>query len=142
MVSSGIKRKTSNAFELALSVLFQSGIQHYAEVPEGMFKQPDYVINFMKQVPERWDSIKFIDGYPGEYAILARKGNNKWFIAGINGMEVIKEIHIDLSVFSKVKGGTLITDGADNRSFSKKEFTGNNLKLLIKPVGGFVITLN
>ncbi|WP_410503419.1 glycoside hydrolase family 97 catalytic domain-containing protein [Hymenobacter sp. AT01-02] len=36
----GKERRTSNAFELALSVLFQSGIQHYAEVPEGMAAQP------------------------------------------------------------------------------------------------------
>ena len=38
-----IERRTTSAFELATSVLFTSGIQHYAEIPEGMAKAPDYV---------------------------------------------------------------------------------------------------
>jgi alpha-glucosidase len=137
----GMKRITTNAFELALSVLFQSGIQHYAEVPEGMMKQPDYVIEFIKNVPKCWDEIKFIDGYPGKFAVLARKGNGKWFVSGINGENNQKELEIDLSIFGS-KGGTLITDGESNRLFSKSEISGNKIKLTIKPYGGFVITMN
>ena len=41
-----IQRRTTSAFELALSVLFTSGIQHYAEIPDGMAKAPDYVRDF------------------------------------------------------------------------------------------------
>lgn len=137
----GLKRITSNAFELALSVLFQSGIQHYAEVPEGMMNQPNYVIDFMKNIPKRWDDIKFIDGYPGKYAVIARKGNGKWFVAGINGENDQKELEIDLSIFGS-KGGTLITDGENNRSFSSKELSSNKIKITLKPYGGFVIKMN
>ena len=46
-----IERRTSGAFELALSVLFTSGIQHYAEIPQGMAKAPIYVRDFLKHVP-------------------------------------------------------------------------------------------
>jgi len=74
----GIKKRTSNAFELALSVIFYSGIQHFAEIPEGMKKQPEYIINFMKKVPSTWEDTKFIDGYPGKYVILARKNAKQW----------------------------------------------------------------
>jgi hypothetical protein len=136
-----LKRKTTNGFELALSILFQSGIQHYAEVPEGMFRQPEYVVDFMKQVPERWDDIKFIDGYPGNFAVIARKGDGKWYVTGINGSDKPKTFDIDLSVLGNINGVTIITDGPDNRTFSSIEFHENKVKLEVRPMGGFVITL-
>src|SRR6516225_11855160 len=80
-----IQRRTTSAFELALSVLFTSGIQHYAEIPSGMAKVPPYVKDFLKHVPSVWDDIKFLDAYPGKYVVLARKGDGHWYVAGING---------------------------------------------------------
>lgn len=60
-----VLRRTTDGFEIALSVIFTSGIQHIAEIPEGMEKQPDFVKEFMRALPERWEDVKFIDGYPG-----------------------------------------------------------------------------
>jgi hypothetical protein len=47
-----------------------------------MAKAPDYVIKFIKNIPEVWDDTKFVDGYPGEYVVLARKGDGRWYLAG------------------------------------------------------------
>ncbi len=63
----GIERPTSTAFELALSVMFTSGIQHYAEIPQGMAKAPDYVREFLKGVPSIWDDVRFLARDPGNY---------------------------------------------------------------------------
>ena len=133
-----IKRVTRNGFELALSVVFQSGIQHIAEIPRGMAKQPDYVVDFMKQVPAHWDDIKFIDGYPGKYVALARKNGDKWYIAGINGETKMQTVVIDLSKLGDYNGGTLISDGDTPRKFSKTELEGSTLGIMMKPYGGFV----
>jgi hypothetical protein len=138
----GLNRLTTNGFELALSVLFQSGIQHYVEVPEGMKKQPPYVVNFMRNLPPSWDDVKFLDGFPGEYAVVARKANNKWYVAGINGSPTDRTITLDLSKLGATKGGTLITDGTTNRDFSTRSFTGTALTLPVKARGGFVLELN
>jgi len=80
-----VERRTTKGIEAALSVIFTSGIQHIAESPEGMANQPEYIKQYMRTLPDSWDIIKFIDGYPGKYAILARKKDNAWYIAGING---------------------------------------------------------
>ena len=40
----------------------------------------------MKEVPTRWDEVRFIDGHPGKYVILARRSGNRWYIAGVNAM--------------------------------------------------------
>src|SRR2546430_557779 len=65
-ISRKVRRRKTSAFELALSVVFTSGVQHYAEIPEGMAKMPDYVREYMKHVPSIWDDTKFIDGFPGK----------------------------------------------------------------------------
>ena len=78
-----IKRRTTSGFELATAILFTSGIQHFAEIPQGMAKTPDYVKDFLKW-PAVWDDIQFLDGYPGKFVVLARKGDGRWYLAGIN----------------------------------------------------------
>jgi alpha-glucosidase len=136
-----IKRVTTNGFELALSVIFASGIQHFAQTPEGMAAVPIYVKNFMREIPSSWDDTRFIDGYPGKLAVFARRFKNKWYIAGINGEDIEKNIDLDLS-FLKNRKGVLITEGTDNRSFDVQKITISPRKPLgikLKGNGGFVI---
>jgi hypothetical protein len=137
-----IKRVTTNGFELALSVVFTSGIQHFAQTPEGMASVPDYVKEFMREVPSRWDDTRFVDGYPGKFVVIARKFKDSWFIAGINGENIEKSINLDLSFLGNAKAGKLITDGTDNRSFTLQKITLTTDKpLKLKGNGGFVIEI-
>lgn len=139
------QRRTTPAFELALSVLFTSGIQHYAEIPDGMAKMPDYVKTFMRQVPSIWDDSRFIDGYPGKLAILARKGEGRWYVAGINGEATEKTLTVDLSSLpaDTLGSGTLLTDGAETSWEQRKlELKGaKTFNVTVKPNGGFVVVL-
>ena len=137
----GIKRKTTPSFELALPVLFLSGIQHIAEIPEGMAKQPDYVINYLKDIPTNWDESRFLSGFPGKDIVMARRKGDTWHIIGINGENISKEVEIDLSFFKKNREGFLITDG--NSGFSKTNVSAkenSTIKITMKPYGGFVMT--
>ncbi|MFL6620894.1 MAG: glycoside hydrolase family 97 catalytic domain-containing protein [Povalibacter sp.] len=140
-----IERRTSSAFELALSVLFTSGIQHYAEIPEGMAKAPDYVRNFMKAVPSIWDDVKFIDGYPGKFVVLARRSGSQWYVAGVNAEKQPREVSIDLKSFN-ARGLAIITDGGGgNLSFAQSQSDADadgRVKLTLAPRGGFVGTVN
>ncbi|HET7733993.1 MAG TPA: glycoside hydrolase family 97 catalytic domain-containing protein, partial [Paludibacter sp.] len=140
----GKQRRTSNAFEMALTVVLQSGIQHYVEIPESMAKQPDFVKAYMQTVPRKWDDVKLIDGFPGKYVIMARKSGGKWYLAGINSQTETKKLTLDLSALKVVsKTVTLITDGDTNRNFVQQQATINNNKLEveIKPNGGFTVVL-
>jgi hypothetical protein len=110
----GIQRRTTPAFELATSVTFLSGIQHYAESPEGMTHVPDFVKNVLRDLPGSWDEIRFIDGYPGKFYVVARKSGNAWYVAGINGENSVRQLTMDLS-FIKNKKGELITSGKDDK---------------------------
>jgi alpha-glucosidase len=118
LTSSNCIRKTTPAFELALSVLFLSGIQHFAQAPEGMAIVPNEVKDFLRTLPDYWDDIKFLEGYPGKYVVIARRSGNRWYIAGINGDQNEMKVNFDVSSFKKNKA-TLFTDGAKGELFSR-----------------------
>ena len=141
----GLHRVTTNGFELATSIIFWSGIQHFAEIPRGMAAVPDYVKTFMQEVPVVWDETRFIDGFPGKLVVLARRSGKIWYIAGINGENSEKILRLDLPFLNDNQTGTVITDGDDNRSFSTSEITvvtGKQIELTIRGNGGFVIRFN
>ncbi|MYN06235.1 glycoside hydrolase family 97 protein [Massilia sp. FT127W] len=133
-----IKRATRNGFELAESVLLLSGIQHFAEVPEGMATVPPYVKAFLQDLPRSWDDSRFVAGFPGKFAVIARKAGNAWYVAGINSEDTDKTLDLDLSFLGK-RTGMLLTDGAGQREFTQSAFAaGKASKITIKPHGGFV----
>ncbi len=137
-------RKTTPAFELALSVLFLSGIQHYAQSPEGMGKVPNDVKNFLKTLPDNWEDVKFLEGYPGKYVVVARRSGDRWYIAGINGEKNEKKVNLDLTAFNKNKA-TIFTEGTNGELFSKTELNvlkEKNYSLTLKGNGGFVVVLD
>ena len=78
---------TSKAHELALTVLYESALQHLADKPESYLAQPEAVQQFFGQLPTVWDETRFISGYPGESVVMARRSGDTWFIAGINGRD-------------------------------------------------------
>ncbi|HEX5169702.1 MAG TPA: glycoside hydrolase family 97 catalytic domain-containing protein [Cyclobacteriaceae bacterium] len=138
-----IKRVTTSAFELATSVVFLSGIQHYAESPEGMAHVAEEVKDFLRELPDHWEDVKFIDGYPGKLYVVARKRGNAWYVAGINGENVEKQLTFNLSFLANRKG-KLIASGKDNQdepSFETSSFTlppDGRMNLMLKGNDGFV----
>jgi hypothetical protein len=139
-----IQRRTTSTFELALSVLFTSGIQHYAEIPEGMAKAPAYVRDFLKAVPSVWDDTKFVDGYPGRFVVLARRGAGRWYVAGINGEAAAKKLTLDLSALPVRGSSKLIADGGGNLSFRQETIrlaANRRLEVTLPPRGGFVLVM-
>lgn len=105
-----INRKTTAAFELATAVVYLSGIQHFAETPQGMEKAPESVKAFLRSIPDYWQDVRYIDGFPGKHYVVARKSGDKWYVAGINGEGVDKELTLDLS-FLKGSGGQMYKNG-------------------------------
>jgi alpha-glucosidase len=111
---------TSYGHELALSVVFESAIQHMADRPEGYNELPDAAKNFLRNVPTAWDDTKLLDGYPGKFTVIARKKGDNWFVGGINSgkKEKIQHLKFDFLPEGKKYKLTLIADGAHDKAFS------------------------
>lgn len=134
-----IKRKTTTAFELALPILFTSGIQHMAEIPDGMEKMPEYVRDFLRDIPVQWDETRFISGFPGEDVVLARRKGDTWYIVGINGEAKTKHFNLDFSFTGRQKGDLFINDKM--QFIARKPISGNNLDISLDAYDGFVIRM-
>jgi hypothetical protein len=132
-----IRRATRNGFELAESVLFLSGIQHYAETPAGMATAPAAVRSMLRELPRSWDEVKFIDGFPGRHVVIARRSGKAWYVAGLNADDSEKVMKLNLSFLGKRKG-QLITDGNGEREFDIGAVSAGKTPITIKPHGGFV----
>ncbi|MBC7586750.1 MAG: glycoside hydrolase family 97 catalytic domain-containing protein [Chitinophagaceae bacterium] len=137
------KRVTTQGYELATAVAYLSGIQHYAESPEGMTYVEPSVKACLKEIPSVWDEVKFIDGFPGKLFVVARRAGNKWFVAGLNGEAIAKNLELDLSFISKQITGTIFNDNLNsinNLTAARMDIVAaskNNITL--QPNGGFLL---
>ncbi|HAB53520.1 MAG TPA: alpha-glucosidase [Ignavibacteriales bacterium] len=133
---------TSYGHELALSVVFESGLQHFADSPTAYNSLPKEPKEFLKNVPVSWDDTKLIDGYPGEKVIIARRKGNQWCIGGINGKDETQTLEINFGFLGNGNFNLqLIKDGDDDKSFAYdmvKVKKGDTLKVDCLPRGGFV----
>jgi hypothetical protein len=96
----GTTRKTSETFQLATAILFQTPVQNFGITPNNLTEMPGHVISFMKNVPTTWDETVLIDGYPGKYCVLARRHDKTWYIAAINAEKTTKNITISLPMLT------------------------------------------
>jgi hypothetical protein len=137
---------TSYGHELALSVVFESGLQHMADRREGYLQLPDAPKTFLKQVPNAWDDTRLLDGYPGKDIILARRKGDAWYLGGINAeiKEKTKKLKFDFLPEGPKYKLTLIADGEHDKAFKTQyevvdKASVIDVKMLRR--GGFVASL-
>jgi hypothetical protein len=133
-----IQRRTSNGFQLALPVLFVSGIQHLVTTPEQMNDVPGDVQDYLRTLPGQWDESRFVDGYPGKFIVVARRAGERWFVAGINAEPRNRYLQLDLS-FLPSGTGRLIMDAGEPRQLTVAEFETGRRELDLAPASGFVM---
>ena len=109
----GSRRVTSDVFALATAVLFQSPVQHFALAPNNLTDAPVWAMDFMKTVPSVWDEVKFIDGYPGKYILLARRHADTWYIAGVNAQKEPLKLKVKLPMIEAGKEVKVYSDNKD-----------------------------
>ena len=138
----GTLRKTSDVYALATAVLFQSAVQHFALAPNNLTDAPDWAIDFMKRVPTTWDEVKFIDGYPGKYVILARRSGDMWYVAGVNAESQPLKETITLPMFIKGTSLQVYADDAQLNGSVKtvKQNKKQQITVTIPCNGGLLIT--
>ena len=109
---------TTYAHELALPILFESGLQHMPDRPEAYAGLPAEVRELLSGLPAAWDDTRLLAGYPGEYAVLARRKGDRWYIAGINGREEAADITFPTERLTGAPAAfRLFGDGDEDRSF-------------------------
>lgn len=141
------QRYTTDVFEMAAGIINQASIQCVAIQPNNLTELPQFEIDFLKALPTTWDETQYIDGYPTESAILARRTGDKWYVAGLNGTDKPLTKIISLPMFAG-KEITLYTDNVKKQDESVASSTmkkakvdkKGNIKVTLQPMGGIIIT--
>ena len=136
----------TRAYQLALYVIFESGLQMLADNPTLYYRNEDCT-RFITQVPTTWDETIVLDAKIGEYVIVAKRKGEKWFIGGMtNSKEEERnfEISLDFLKTDRCYHLTAFEDGinASRQAMHYKRRTlevkqGQRLSIRMAKSGGF-----
>jgi alpha-glucosidase len=76
------RRYSTYAHETALPFVYESGWVVMCDLPEYYLNSPARPV--LQEIEASWDEIKLLAGYPGEYAVIARRKGQKWTVGAIN----------------------------------------------------------
>jgi hypothetical protein len=76
-------RATSAGFELATAVVYESGLQHWADGIAGYRRRP-LAERVLARVPVAWDETRLLAGRPGRDAVVARRRGHAWWVGAIS----------------------------------------------------------
>ena len=125
---------TTNAHELALGVVFESGLQHPADSPESYRGLGPDAMAFLRGLPAVWDEIRLLSGTPGDHVVFARRHDDQWWIGGINGREHPVELTLDLAPFDQAF--RVGVDGATRDEIDYRDAQGS-MTVRMAAFGGF-----
>lgn len=141
------RRYTTDVFEMAAAIMNQAAIQCIAIYPNNLSELPQHEIDFLRSVPTTWDETRFVAGYPGKYAVVARRYGDHWYVAGLNGTDDVKKLTLSLPMLA----GKTVTYYYETTNKDKKALwpishvktvkvdKKGNLKVEMQANGGLII---
>ncbi len=140
-------RYTSDVFEMASGIVIQTSVNCVAMYPNNLAELPQFELDFLKTIPTAWDEVRFLDGYPTRYVVLARRSGDKWYVAGLNGTAEARTLKLSLPMFAG-KTVKYYTDNARRKGElvpssalkSLKVGRDGTAKVTMQGMGGIIIT--
>lgn len=134
--------------QLGMYVLYEAPLQMMADSPTAYMKEQEST-TFISQIPTTFDETVALDGKVSEYAAIARKKGNTWFVGGLTNWSA-REIELDLSFLGDgtftaeifKDGLNAEKDPTDYKREIIKVTNASKLKVQMAPGGGFAIIIN
>lgn len=140
----------TRSYQLALFVVFESGIQMLADNPTLYYRNPDCT-EFITSVPVTWDETRAITAKTGEYLAVAKRKGDTWFIGAIaNGAEKHRDLTLPLDFLPEGVNYEMVAfeDGVnshrqalDYRHRNEKVDASTRLGIRLARNGGFAARL-
>ena len=132
-------RKTTDIFELASGIIMQTTVQCVAMQPNNLDELPQFEMDFLRQLPTTWDETRFVDGYPGQYVVLARRHGDTWYVAGLNARKEPLTLTLDLSFMTNSLKLYIDNRNGEPTLTSVKPDKKGRAKVTLQPNGGLII---
>ena len=108
----------TRAYQMALYIVFESGVQMLADSPSAYRTAPDCT-KFISETPVVWDETRVLNAELGESIVFARRSGDVWFVGGITD-ENSREIEISLDFLPEGKFTlTSFEDGVNANRIAK-----------------------
>jgi alpha-glucosidase len=108
----------TRAQQLAMIVVYESGIQTLCESPKIYENLPEF--EFYRQSPASWDTTIVLDGEIGKYIVVARRKNDTWFIGAMSNWEG-RALQVDLGFLGSGKYSAEIYADGPNADVNAEE---------------------
>ena len=136
----------TRAQQLALYVVFQTPIQMVSDSPQAYANQPAF--KFIHDVPTAWDTMRVLNGEPGEFVTIARSHGNEWYVGSITNWTP-RELQVPLNFLGTGRYIAEIYQDAADAGTNPKNVTirrqivykGEELTLHLATGGGCAIRL-
>lgn len=138
-------RLTTEAHELALAVVLESGLLNFADDVDEYAKRP-IAEAAIERIRAHWDETRLLAGRPGEYVVLARRSGDEWIVGALSALADAKQVSLDLTALGLNTGenvATIITDDDGDRltQATRTVAASDTVEVTLRPNGGAVVLL-
>ena len=139
----------TRAYQMALFVVFESGIQMLADNPT-LYYRNDECTKFISDVPVLWDETKALAAEIGQYVLVAKRKGDKWFIGGMTAERnepLVIEFPLDFlgegsyTMTSFEDGINADVQAMDYRKNTRTVSKGDTVKIEMVRNGGFAAVI-
>lgn len=138
----------TRAHQTAMYIMYDAPIQMLADNPV-LYMREDAYTKFITQMPTVWDKTIGVDGKIGQYAVMARKKDNNWYVGALNDWSNrILDVSLNFLDIQKKYKVTIVQDGinADNyasdyKLTSQEVSSSDKIKINMARGGGWAAIL-
>ena len=133
--------------QLAMYVVFEAPFNMLCDSPSNYEQEPECT-QFIASIPTVWDQTKALDGKVGEFAVIARRSGDDWYVGGLNNWNQ-RQVEIDLSflpegqyeLVNMVDGYRANVIARDFRIVKQSVDSSKKVKVTMAQGGGFAMKL-
>lgn len=134
-------RNTTHAHQLALPIVFESGVTHYSL---SVFLLEGWAgTNFLRRTKPKYDEVRVLAGYPGQDAAILRRSGEEYFIGVITAEKQQMNLKLDFLPEGDFEAEIYEDDEKDQMLSVRREMVNSHttLCLPLKPCGGAAIAI-
>ncbi len=137
----------TRAHQVSMYVLYDAPLQMLADNPSNYLADTACTA-FIAQMPTVWDTTIALDAKVGQYAVVAKKHGNKWYIGGMTDWNA-RDLQVSLNFLgskkysmSVLKDGINADDHAADYALETKQVTGSQtITVSMRKGGGWCAVL-
>ncbi|WP_344173940.1 glycoside hydrolase family 97 catalytic domain-containing protein [Kribbella lupini] len=128
-------RVTSDGHELALSVVFECGITHFAD-DVAVYAERPLAARFLAELAPVWDETVLLSGTPDTEAVIARRRGDRWYV-GCVAVGDRRVVTVELDRLGLTDPVAWIVEDAVG-GLAERTVSGRSFEVSLALNGGFV----